>query len=114
MDKHSHGKGGATPCGAGCQQSSRWTGGARSRRSIGRVRRIRRAYHWRVKEAGGRWVRYGHEAASALLTEISRAKGSEPLAPVTVVVASNQVGVSVRRQLASGALGPVCGAGPGL
>ncbi|CAN5900516.1 hypothetical protein BH23ACT2_BH23ACT2_06180 [soil metagenome] len=49
-----------------------------------------------------------------LRAEISRAKGAEPLAPVTVVVASNQVGVSVRRQLASGSLGPVCGAGPGL
>ena len=65
-------------------------------------------------DLSGGWVRYGREAASALRVEISRAKGAEPLAPVTVVVASNQVGVSVRRQLASGALGPVCGAGPGL
>jgi hypothetical protein len=62
----------------------------------------------------GGWVRYGQETASTLRAEISRAKGSEPLAPVTVVVASNQVGVSVRRQLASGTLGEVCGAGPGI
>lgn len=64
--------------------------------------------------SSGGWVRYGEEAASALRGEISRAKGIEPLAPVTVVVASNQVGVSIRRQLATGRLGPVCGAGPGL
>ena len=62
----------------------------------------------------GRWVRYGPEAANALRAEISAAKGADALEPVTVVVASNQVGVSVRRQLASGRLGAVCGAGPGL
>lgn len=65
-------------------------------------------------EVSGRWVRYGHDAAMALRTAITDAKGAEPLAPVTVVVSSNQVGVSVRRQLANGELGPVCGAGPGL
>ena len=62
----------------------------------------------------GTWVRYGAPAAAALRAEISRAKGDEPLSPVTVVVSSNQVGVSTRRLLASGAAGPVCGAGPGL
>lgn len=67
-----------------------------------------------VGAVSGRWVRYGHDAAMALRTGITDAKGAEPLAPVTVVVSSNQVGVSVRRQLASGTLGPVCGAGPGL
>jgi ATP-dependent helicase/nuclease subunit B len=54
----------------------------------------------------GRWVRYGNEASEALRAEIARAKGAEPLAPVTVVVPSNQVGVSARRQLAKGGLGP--------
>ncbi|MEZ5181591.1 MAG: PD-(D/E)XK nuclease family protein [Acidimicrobiales bacterium] len=64
--------------------------------------------------ASGRWVRYGTEAADALRAEIARLKAGEPLAPVTVVVDSNQVGVSTRRLLASGAVGSVCGAGPGL
>lgn len=61
-----------------------------------------------------RWVRYGQDAALGLRDEIRRVKGTEPLAPVTVVVPSNQVGVSARRQLASGSLGAVCGSGPGL
>ena len=64
--------------------------------------------------ASGRWVRYGTDAADALRAEIARLKAGEPLAPVTVVVDSNQVGVSTRRLLASGAVGSVCGAGPGL
>lgn len=67
-----------------------------------------------MASATGSWVRYGTDAAVALRAEISRIKGAEPLAPVTVVVPSNQVGVSTRRLLASGAVGPVCGAGPGL
>ncbi|MGI8757095.1 MAG: PD-(D/E)XK nuclease family protein [Acidimicrobiales bacterium] len=62
----------------------------------------------------GRWVPYGLPSAHALLEAIRHAKATEALAPVTVVVASNQVGVSVRRQLASGSLGPTSGAGPGL
>ena len=60
------------------------------------------------------WVRYGREAAEALRSTISAAKGDEPLAPVTVVVPSNHVGVATRRLLASGALGPVCGRGIGV
>ena len=67
-----------------------------------------------MTSASGQWVRYGTDAASELRAQIARIKGSEPLAPVTVVVPSNQVGVSTRRLLASGAVGPVCGAGPGL
>lgn len=59
----------------------------------------------------GRWVRYGPDASEALAEAIGAAKGGEPLAPVTVVVPSNQVGVSARRELASGRLGPVCGGG---
>jgi RecB family exonuclease len=50
----------------------------------------------------------------ALRAQVSRIKQDEPLAPVTVVVPSNQVGVSTRRLLASGAAGVVSGAGPGL
>ena len=60
------------------------------------------------------WARYGRDAATALRAEIAAAKGDEPLAPVTVVVPSNQVGVSARRLLASGAVGSVCGSGTGL
>ncbi|WP_426571270.1 PD-(D/E)XK nuclease family protein [Aquihabitans sp. McL0605] len=67
-----------------------------------------------MTSATGGWVRYGTDAATALRVEISRIKGAEPLAPVTVVVPSNQVGVSTRRLLASGSVGSVCGAGPGL
>lgn len=62
-----------------------------------------------------RWVRYGGDAHAALAAAIAAAKGDEPMAPVTVVVSSNQVGVSARRELASGRLGPVCGgSGVGL
>lgn len=67
-----------------------------------------------MAEITGGWVRYGAEAAEALRGHIRAAKATEPLAPVTVIVPSNQVGVSVRRQLASGALGPVGGVGTGL
>jgi hypothetical protein len=59
-------------------------------------------------------VRYGTDAATALRARIAELKADEPLAPVTVVVPSNQVGVSTRRLLASGRVGSVCGAGPGL
>src|SRR5204862_6267914 len=60
------------------------------------------------------WVGYGRAAAEALRAEIARAKGDEALAPVTVVVPSNHVGVAARRLLASGTLGPTCGRGIGL
>ncbi|MDQ6697654.1 MAG: hypothetical protein M3Z46_09395, partial [Actinomycetota bacterium] len=61
-----------------------------------------------------RCATYGRDAADALRAEIAAAKGDEPLAPVTVIVASNQVGVSARRLLASGAVGSVCRSGVGL
>ena len=61
-----------------------------------------------------RWVRYGRPAAEELRSAISLAKGDEPLAPVTIVVPSNYVGVATRRLLASGALGSVCGRGIGV
>lgn len=60
------------------------------------------------------WVRYGRPAAEALRAAVAGAKGAEPLSPVTVVVASNHVGVATRRLLAGGALGPACGRGVGL
>ena len=49
-----------------------------------------------------RWMRYGRPAAEELRASISLAKGDEPLAPVTIVVPSNYVGVATRRHLASG------------
>jgi RecB family exonuclease len=45
------------------------------------------------------WVRYGPEAAAALVGAVDAAKGGDPLSPVTVVVPSNYVGVTARRLL---------------
>ncbi len=45
------------------------------------------------------WVTYGAAALAALGRAVSAAKASDPLAPVTVVVPSNQVGVAARREL---------------
>ena len=53
-----------------------------------------------------RWTSYGEAAAVELHRAVARAKAGEPLAPVTVVVPSNHVGVASRRLLASGRLGP--------
>jgi len=61
-----------------------------------------------------RWMRYGRPAAEELRASISLAKGDEPLAPVTIVVPSNYVGVATRRLLASGSLGSVCRRGIGV
>ncbi len=60
------------------------------------------------------WVEYGRPAAQSLQQAVSAAKADEPLAPVSVVVPSNHVGVASRRLLASGALGPLCGQGIGV
>ena len=57
---------------------------------------------------------YGPESALALRDAVAEAKAGEPLAPVTVVVPSNHVGVATRRLLSSGTLGPVTAAGVGL
>lgn len=57
---------------------------------------------------------YGRAASEALLGEIARAKQVSPLAPVTVIVPGNSVGVAVRRLLASGELGAVSTVGTGL
>src|SRR3954447_23489550 len=69
---------------------------------------------WWVMGVRVQWVQYGKPAAEALRAAIVDAKAGEPLAPVTVVVPSNHVGVAARRLLASGTLGPVSAAGPGL
>lgn len=59
-------------------------------------------------------VPYGRGAVAALRDAVAAAKGGRPLAPVTVVVPSNHVGVTVRRLLASDALGSVTPAGRGV
>ena len=60
------------------------------------------------------WVPYGRAAVDALRTHIAAAKAADPLAPVTVVVPSNHVGVATRRLLASGGLGAASAGGVGL
>jgi hypothetical protein len=56
----------------------------------------------------------GRQPSEALRSTIGAAKGHEPLAPVTVVVPSNYVGVATRRLLASGSLGPLSDRGFGV
>ena len=56
---------------------------------------------------------YGRPALDRLHKLISTIKADDPLAPVSVLVPSNYVGVSTRRLIASGELGPV-GAHRGL
>lgn len=56
---------------------------------------------------------YGRPAATLLRERITAAKDGDALRPVTVVVPTNSVGVSVRRLLASGELGSVS-AGEGV
>src|SRR4051812_15546342 len=60
------------------------------------------------------WVPYGRPAAAALRSAVAAGKAGDPLAPVTVVVPSNHVGVAARRLLASGTLGSVSERGSGL
>jgi hypothetical protein len=57
---------------------------------------------------------YGRNASQALRDAVARAKRSDVLAPVTVVVPTNSVGVSARRRLASGELGAVSSVGRGV
>jgi ATP-dependent helicase/nuclease subunit B len=59
-------------------------------------------------------TRFGRPALEALADQIRRAKRDDPLAPVTVVVPANHVGVTARRALAGGSLGPVTSRGPGV
>lgn len=56
---------------------------------------------------------YGRPALHALRDAVAAAKAGDALAPVTVVVPSNHVGVTARRLLAGGDLGPVA-AGTGV
>jgi ATP-dependent helicase/nuclease subunit B len=59
-------------------------------------------------------VPYGPEASRALHAAVVAAKAGDPLAPVTVVVPTNYVGVAARRLLGSGALGRVTADGDGV
>jgi ATP-dependent helicase/nuclease subunit B len=59
-------------------------------------------------------VPYGPEASRALHAAVAAAKAGDPLAPVTVVVPTNYVGVAARRLLGSGALGRVHEGGDGV
>ncbi|HEV7759538.1 MAG TPA: PD-(D/E)XK nuclease family protein [Acidimicrobiales bacterium] len=56
---------------------------------------------------------YGRPALDALARAVRAAKADEPLAPVTVVVPGNHVGVTARRALASGIAGPLTSRGLG-
>jgi ATP-dependent helicase/nuclease subunit B len=56
---------------------------------------------------------YGRPALDALARAVRAAKGDEPLAPVTVVVPGNHVGVTARRALAAGVAGPLTTRGTG-
>lgn len=60
------------------------------------------------------WTGYGRAAGVALARAVAEAKNGDPLAPVTVVVPSNHVGVGARRLLASGALGAISEVGTGI
>jgi RecB family exonuclease len=59
-------------------------------------------------------VAYGPPAALALRDAVAAGKRGDPLAPVSVVVPTNYVGVAARRLLGSGALGPVTERGVGI
>lgn len=60
------------------------------------------------------WVGYGRPAADALRAAVSEAKAGDRLAPVTVVVPSNHVGVAARRAMARRGLGDGSGRGSGI
>jgi hypothetical protein len=57
---------------------------------------------------------YGPPAADALRNAVAATKGGDPLAPVTVVVPTNYVGVAARRQLAAGGPGAITEHGRGI
>jgi hypothetical protein len=57
---------------------------------------------------------YGRSASEALHAAVRDAKRGDPLAPVTVIVPTNSVGVTARRLLASDALGPIAETGRGV
>jgi ATP-dependent helicase/nuclease subunit B len=57
---------------------------------------------------------YGRASAQALRDAVAAGKRGDPLAPVTVVVPTNYVGVAARRLLAGGTLGQLTDAGRGV
>jgi ATP-dependent helicase/nuclease subunit B len=57
---------------------------------------------------------YGRPALMALRRAVAAAKHGDPLAPVTVIVPANHVGVTARRALAGGSLGPLTDGGAGV
>ena len=57
---------------------------------------------------------YGRDAAHALQDAVAAHKANDPLAPVTVVVPTNSVGVTARRLLGWGTLGPVTPGSAGI
>ena len=59
-------------------------------------------------------VPHGRAVAEAVRDVIRQVKATDPMAPVTVAVHSAWAGLSLRRLLASGALGPVSGDRAGL
>lgn len=65
-------------------------------------------------EKGTLTVPHGRSVAEAVRDVIRQVKADDPMAPVTVAVHSAWAGLSLRRLLASGALGPVSGDRPGL
>lgn len=60
------------------------------------------------------WVRHGVAAGEALAAAVAAAKGGDPLAPITVVVPSNHVGVGARRRLARSGAGLAGAPGRGI
>lgn len=59
-------------------------------------------------------VEHGMPVAEAVADVIRSVKASDPMAPVTVAVHSAWAGLSLRRLLAAGRLGPLAGDRPGL
>jgi hypothetical protein len=60
------------------------------------------------------WTPYGPPAAAALRDAVAAGKAGDPLAPVTVIVPSNHVGVAARRHLAATTTEPPSGRGVGI
>jgi hypothetical protein len=61
-----------------------------------------------------RYTPYGRQAVALLHARIAEVKRGDPLRPVSVLVPTNYVGVSVRRLLASGCLGALTGGQAGV
>jgi ATP-dependent helicase/nuclease subunit B len=57
---------------------------------------------------------YGRAASQRLHDAVAAAKRDDPLAPVTVIVPTNSVGVAARRRLARGERGPLTDRGRGV